>query len=140
MELRGGAQWYELTHDRFVETVRTSNQKWLLSRPATEQVGERLEEKASEWNNKDRSDDLLLDEVDLRIAEEWIKSADTAEIEPSRNLGALVRASKQRIEAKRKQAIEQQERIEQQARTAKLFRKLTLAVGLLSIVGSRAHR
>lgn len=134
MELRGGAQWYELPHDRFVETVQLSNQGWLLSRPATEQVRKGLEEKAADWDHNDQDDKYLLDDVELHIAEEWMGSSDAAEIEPSRDLTAFVRASKQLSETKRRESIERRHHVEQQARTASLFRRLAMVVSLLAVV------
>jgi tetratricopeptide (TPR) repeat protein len=134
MELRGGAQWYELTHDRFVETVQTSNQNWQLSLPATEQVRKRLEERAADWDHNDRADKYLLDDVELRLAERWRESADDAGIEPSRELKEFVRASRQLSDTKQKDSIERMRRIKQQARTARLFRILSLAVSGVTVI------
>ena len=138
MELRGGAQWYELTHDRFVETVQASNQKWLLSRPATEQVRKRLEERAADWDRNDRQEKDLLDDVELHLAERWMTSSDAAEIEPSRELTAFVRASRQLSEAKEKDNREREQRLQQEAKTARLFRRLTKAVSLVTLLGAIA--
>src|SRR5215217_3268204 len=135
MELRGGAQWYELTHDRFVETVQTCNQNWLLSCPAAEQILKRFEDKAADWDHNDRHDKYLLDDVELQLIERWLKSPEVAEIEPSRELTALVKASRVSSDTKRRADIEQTRRIRQQARTAKLFRRLTLAISCLSVIG-----
>src|SRR5215208_2555077 len=135
MELRGGAQWYELTHDRFVETMQTCNQNWLLSCPAAEQVLKRFEGKAADWDHNDRHDKYLLDDVELQLIERWLKSPEVAEIEPSRELTALVKASRVSRDTKRRANIERTRRIQQQARTARLFRSLTLAISCVSIIG-----
>ena len=135
MELRGGAQWYELTHDRFVETVQRCNQNWLLQCPAAEQIRKRFEDKAADWDHNDRHDKYLLDDVDLQLVERWLKSPEAAEIELSRELMAYVKASRLANEAKRRSSIERRRRVQQQARTARLFRNLTLAIGGLSIIG-----
>ncbi len=134
MELRGGAQWYELTHDRFVETVQTCNHNWLLLCPAAEQMRKRFEEKAADWDHNDRQEKYLLDDVELREAERWIKSPEAAEIEPSRELTAFVRASSSASEAKRKSSIERRRRMQQQARMARVFRSLTVAISGLAVV------
>ena len=134
MELRGGAQWYELTHDRFVETVQTSNQNWLLQRPAAEKIGKRFEDKAAEWDHNDRQNKYLLDDVELRLVERWLESPEAAEIEPSRELVAFVKSSRAAIDEKRKADIERRRRIQQQARTAKLFRNLTVGISGLAVV------
>ncbi|HSE16778.1 MAG TPA: WD40 repeat domain-containing protein [Pyrinomonadaceae bacterium] len=43
------ARWYELAHDRFIEPIRRSNDKWLATQSRTEQIRLRLEAKASKW-------------------------------------------------------------------------------------------
>ncbi len=42
-------RWYELAHDRFIEPIRRSNDKWLANQSRNEQVRLRLEAKASKW-------------------------------------------------------------------------------------------
>jgi WD40 repeat protein len=42
-------RWYELAHDRFIEPIRRSNDKWLANQSRGEQVRLRLEAKASKW-------------------------------------------------------------------------------------------
>ena len=138
MELRGGAQWYELTHDRFVETVQASNQKWLLARPAVEQARKRLEERAADWDRNDRNEKNLLDDVELSVAERWMASSDASEIEPSRELTAYLRASRQLSETKAKEIQEREQRLEQEAKTARLFRKLTKLIGTVTVLGAVA--
>ena len=138
MELRGGAQWYELTHDRFVETVQASNQKWLLARPAVEQARMRLEERAADWDRNDRNEKYLLDDVELSVAERWMLSSDASEIEPSRELTAYLRASRQLSETKAKENQEREQRLEQEAKTARLFRKLTKLIGTVTVLGAIA--
>lgn len=138
MELRGGAQWYELTHDRFVETVQASNQKWLLARPAVEQARKRLEERAADWDRNDRNEKYLLDDVELSVAERWMASSDASEIEPSRDLTAYLRASRQLSETKAKENQEREQRLEQEAKTARLFRKLTKLIGTVTVLGAIA--
>lgn len=138
MELRGGAQWYELTHDRFVETVQASNQKWLLARPAVEQARKRLEERAADWDRNDRNEKNLLDDVELSVAERWMASSDASEIEPSRELTAYLRASRQLSETKAKENQEREQRLEQEAKTARLFRKLTKLIGTVTVLGAVA--
>ena len=138
MELRGGAPWYELTHDRFVETVQASNQKWLLARPATEQARKRLEERAADWDRNDRQEKHLLDDVELRVAERWMTSQDASEIEPSRELTAFLRASRQLSDAKAKENEERAQRLEQEAKNARLFQKLTMAISIITLAGAIA--
>src|SRR5215213_8116875 len=42
-------RWYELAHDRFIEPIRRSNEKWLANQSRGEQIRLRLEAKASKW-------------------------------------------------------------------------------------------
>lgn len=49
-EWKGGTvRWYELAHDRFIEPIRRSNEKWLAKQSRNEQIRLRLEAKASKW-------------------------------------------------------------------------------------------
>jgi tetratricopeptide (TPR) repeat protein len=113
-----------------VETVQTCNKNWLLLRPASDQVRQRLEERAADWDHDDRNEKRLLDDAELRLAQKWMEGSDAAEIEPSRELREFVLAS----EHLSKVNIERQRRIEQQARVAKLSSLISVlaAVGLLA--------
>jgi hypothetical protein len=133
VELRGQAQWYELTHDRFVETVQTSNQNWLLSRPATEEIRKNLEERAAAWIRNEQQDEDLLDDVDLRQAERWLRSPDAMEIEPSHELRSFIYSSSQLSKRKFKDQMEEISRLQQQAKTASRFRKLTVGIGIVTL-------
>jgi len=42
-------RWYELAHDRFIEPIRRSNERWLAKQSRNEQIRLRLEAKASKW-------------------------------------------------------------------------------------------
>jgi hypothetical protein len=48
-EVRGGARWYELSHDRFIKPVLESNKKWFAQFSELEQKRSRLEVRALEW-------------------------------------------------------------------------------------------
>ena len=48
-EYRGGAQWYELSHDRFIEPVRNSNLHWQKTIP-TQALWSMLEDRAAAWD------------------------------------------------------------------------------------------
>jgi hypothetical protein len=133
MELRGGAQWYELTHDRFVEVIQESNQKWLLARPGAEQIFLRLEDKAREWD-QNKGDSNLLDEVELLEAERSLKDSEAGELEPSKEFLSLVQESRKAISAKRQREAEQQSIIQEQARMAKVFRWLSFALAIVLLI------
>ncbi len=61
LEPRGGAEWYELTHDRFINPILQSNMRW-------------LEERAEEWVRAGRPDTGLLPPGDLQRIREWEQS------------------------------------------------------------------
>jgi tetratricopeptide (TPR) repeat protein len=160
-ELRGGARWYELTHDRLIETIRTSNQKWMLGRTGAEQTRQRLEAKATEWVRHGRRDTGLLDEVELLEAERWLKKPDAAQLGHSETLLALVEASRaaieesanqreleqaqalaneqrQRAEAESERAEEQRRRVEEQAKSARRMRWLLAMLAVMFLVAMGA--
>jgi tetratricopeptide (TPR) repeat protein len=68
-EMRGRSRWYELSHDRFVEPIRQSNEAW---RSANDPVGVALEVEAGRWNSAARADYLLLRGSALRRAAFWL--------------------------------------------------------------------
>jgi WD40 repeat protein len=64
-EQRGGATWFELSHDRLIEPVRTDNEKWLISNLSL------LQQQAVLWNRQGRPDSLLLRGKELAQAKLW---------------------------------------------------------------------
>ncbi len=67
-EKRGQTTFYELTHDRLVEPILINNKKW-----ENEHIG-LLQRGASLWDERGRSDGLLLRGNELRDAETWAKA------------------------------------------------------------------
>ena len=67
-EDRSGTITHELTHDRFIEPIQKSNEVWL----GRYQEAERIRAKLEEYVN--RESDELLDELELREAEEYLNS------------------------------------------------------------------
>lgn len=78
-------RWYELAHDRFIEPIRRSNEKWLANQSRHEQVRLRLEAKASKWQPGDK----LLDAEQLLEAQRLVRLGVA-----SPSLRALVDASR----------------------------------------------
>ena len=134
MELRGGARWYELTHDRFVEVIKQSNQKWLFALPGAKQILLRLEERATKWDEHNRKADDLLDEADLLEADRWRNSPDAGELELGPELEAFLTQSRAANDAKRQHEAEKRRRIEEQAKAANRFRLLSYALTILSVL------
>ena len=78
-------RWYELAHDRFIEPIRRSNEKWLANQSRNEQVRLRLEAKASKWQPGNK----LLNAEQLLEAQRLVRSGVA-----SPSLKALVDASR----------------------------------------------
>jgi tetratricopeptide (TPR) repeat protein/cytochrome c-type biogenesis protein CcmH/NrfF len=147
-ELRGGERWYELSHDRFIQPIRESNNEWRLQRSGAMQKRKELEERAAEWARTGRGESGLLDESAAVEAKRWLDSTEATEVGYSDDLFAFVQSSrlavakaaserdraiyqrekaqaeaiakeqKQRAEAERLRAEEQQQRAEEQTRRA----------------------
>lgn len=137
--VRGGARWYELTHDRFIEAIHKSNQRWRDSLPMAEKTKQFFETKATEWARVGRFSDNLLNESELHEAERWLESAKTVDLDYSETLLAFIQTSraeieKQRATAARQQAEIERKRREKEARTARRFRRLAIALMMMSIL------
>ncbi len=90
-ESRGGSEWYELTHDRFIEPIQRSNRAWFEQRAVSEALLLKLEAKAGTVG-------VFLDESETRDAEAFLASPDGRVIGLSPRVESLVRASRLRIE------------------------------------------
>ena len=87
-EWRGtDTRWYELSHDRFIEPIRRSNEKWMAQQSRAEQTHLLLEAKARAWR---QGGGELLAGDELAGAERLISSP----IKTSKELKALVHASR----------------------------------------------
>jgi WD40 repeat protein len=105
-ERRGGVSWYEITHDRLIEPIRSSNRLWRERLGTAAETQSRLEERAREWVRLGRSQEKLLDEIDLDAAERWTQSSQSEELGVSANLIALIERSASEL-AKRKATKDQ---------------------------------
>ncbi len=152
-ELRGGARWYELTHDRLIKPIVASNAAWMLQRSGAEQTRQMLEARAAEWLRSGRPKNGLLDEAELLEATRWLESPNAADVGYSEGLFALVQASRaqveevarerdralfveqqRRLEAEHAQLEEQQRRMEEQARAARRMRLLAAALAVMFLM------
>jgi len=130
-EIRGGARWVELTHDRLIDPIKTSNEKWRLQYSGGEETRKMLEVRATKWVHGGRDNALLLGEGELIQAQRWLDSPTATDLGYSLSLLALVQASRaavdeavrireqalfqeqqRRAEAERERAEEQQRRAE----------------------------
>ena len=103
-EDRSGTTTHELTHDRFIEPIQKSNDKWL----ARYQEAERVRAKLEEYVKRESGEPL--DEVELREAEEYLNSPAAKILGATQEACQLVtRSRKQLNEAKRRQKEELEE-------------------------------
>jgi hypothetical protein len=133
-EDRSGTITHELTHDRFIEPIQKSNDKWLARYQDAERIRAKLEE------NVERESDEL-DEVELRQAEGYLNSPEAKILGASPEARQLVRRSRNKLEeAKRRQAEELEEarrRAQQQEQVVKLLRRqrvFGIIVGVLGVI------
>jgi hypothetical protein len=92
VELRGGARWYELSHDRFIQTIKDSNRKWEMQLSGTEAQVLRLERQAAAWNQHGRDMATLLKDSELEEMNAFI-SRGGHDIRYSDTLAAFLNAS-----------------------------------------------
>jgi hypothetical protein len=103
-EEHAGTITHELTHDRFIEPIQKSNEVWL----ARYQDAERIRAKLEEYANRDSGE--LLDELQLREAEEYLTSPAAKILGATQQARLLVKRSREEVEdAKRRQAEELEE-------------------------------
>ena len=134
-EKRGRSRWYELAHDRFIDPIRKSNDKWWGVRAGAVETRQRLEARAKEWVRHGRGSEGLLDQAELLEADRWLNGTDAAYLPPTETLLALISASRAAIkEAADAAEIAQAQTlvIEQQRRFSQLRLGLVV-VGVLLI-------
>jgi WD40 repeat protein len=66
-EQRGGATWYELTHDRLVEPILASNKKWFELNLSP------LQRQALLWEDQGRNDNWLLQDQAYMEVQPWVE-------------------------------------------------------------------
>lgn len=136
-ELRGGASWYELTHDRLIAPIIKSNENWLNKRSEGRLISQRLEGRAEEWANtlEEQRTKYLLIEEELRETKQWLKSPNAEELGASELLSKFVQASEIAVERKHAEA---------QAQIAKKFRQqrnilvYAIAITFITFLGALA--
>ena len=111
-EDRSGTITHELTHDRFIEPVQKSNEVWLARYQEAERIRAKLEEYAK------RESDELLDEVELREAEEYLNSPAAKILGASPEARQLVKRSRKKLDETKIRQAEELEEARQRARRA----------------------
>jgi tetratricopeptide (TPR) repeat protein len=89
-EWRAGARWYELSHDRFIDPILTSNRNWLAKQSLAAQTHQRLEDRAIEYAQGTGG---LLNQDELLEAKRLLAHQSRTHITPSRHLRHLYQAS-----------------------------------------------
>ena len=131
-EKRGGATWYELTHDRLVEPILERNKIWFSENLSP------LQRQAALWKDQDQNESWLLRDQALVEVEEWAKEHYDELTETEREfLGAC---QKQQAQIDERQAAEQnrlemtQKLADEQARAARRARVFNIVSGILIVV------
>ncbi len=124
-ELRGGAPWYELTHDRFIAPILKSNQAWWQTRYQEKEAIEAFEKRALSWKEKGEPKDLLLSKRELSEVLRWFDELDAEELGLSGTFKEFAQASRMRAERVRAEGLRRQVAI--------------LAIALLLSVGLGAY-
>jgi len=116
-EDRGGTITHELTHDRFIEPVQTSNKAWLADYDAAEKIRAKLEERAAQ------NPDEILDELGLREAEEYLTSPVAKILGATPDAQLLVKRSRKQLEAAKMRQAEELEEARQRAEEEERLRR-----------------
>ncbi|HEY4272176.1 MAG TPA: hypothetical protein VGM65_09240 [Candidatus Udaeobacter sp.] len=116
-EDRSGTITHELTHDRFIEPIQKSNEVWLARYQEAERIRAKLEEYAK------RESDELLDELDVREAEEYLNSPAAKILGASPDARQLVRRSRNELEETKRRRAEELEEARQRAEEQERLRK-----------------
>ena len=116
-EDRSGTTTHELTHDRFIEPIQKSNDKWLTHYQDAERSRAKLEEHAA------RGSDDLLDELALHDAEEYLKSPAAKILGATPEAKLLVTRSRKQLDEAKKRKDEELEEARQRAREQERLHK-----------------
>jgi WD40 repeat protein len=98
VEMRGGEPWYELSHDRFIQPIRESNQRWIRRQPMVKRKAQEFEARAVEWIGAEKDKSLLLDRAALLDAKNWRNTPEVEALGCSFELDLLIRESEAEIE------------------------------------------
>lgn len=132
-EVRSGGVWYELVHDRLIEPIQLSNQRWRLQQP--------LLQMAHDWIESGRVPDKLLESKQLQAAltSNWRGLGPEVEefLTASREAQRVRDEQARQKELAQAQALaeEQRKRAEAEAQAAARLRRRAI---LLTIVGTIA--
>lgn len=130
-EKRGGATWYELSHDRLLKPVRDNNEAWFNDHLS------QLQRQAEAWQENARPDALLLAGVDLDEAERWAKENEK-EMEPVEreflDESIQARAEQRRREEEAVRREQDAKRISRLATISTVFSVMAIVAGIVAAV------
>jgi hypothetical protein len=134
-EVREGRHWYELSHDRLVSAIRSSNERW---RQRIGGPGPLLELSAREYFRQARPASLLLASAALESATQWVSSKDAEQYGVSPELREFLDRSLE-WEQKRKERENlriQQERMNNERQEMRRTRRRIIVVfsGVLALL------
>jgi hypothetical protein len=123
-ENRPGGLWYELTHDRFIEPILRSNKKWRDR--YTDETRQKLEGKAEKWS---KGGGELLDEEELKIAENWLTTPRASELGFDPTLVTYIKSSRAELD---------RARLADRTHAARSLRRLAAALVVLFAIATAA--
>ena len=112
-EWRASANWYELTHDRFISPIVKANQKWLKEalKPGELESSERLRAMTVHWDAEGRRPQDLLRNGDLARAEALLLSPYAPDMGFSTELTrSCIERSRESAHQRKLQALNRQKR------------------------------
>ena len=136
-EDRGGARWYELSHDRFLMPIINANLRWQRTIP-TQAIYVELHDRAAAWDAApyESKASLLLNQVELARAKSCKDSTEFKELDVSDQVKQFLKESADAIESAEKDALldaERRESIEKGRWNRLLTRGLSVVAALLAL-------
>jgi tetratricopeptide (TPR) repeat protein len=133
-ERRGSGRWYELSHDRFVDPILTSNKEWMVQYSGAAKVRQWLEERSARWN-KTQDEAVLLSENELAEAERWVKSAEAAELGYDPAVINLIQSSRTNLKNKKRERELEIQSAQRLARSARRFKWASVGFAIMFLLG-----
>ena len=132
-ERRGSGRWYELSHDRFVDPILTSNKEWLVQFSGAAKVRQWLEERSARWNET-QDEGVLLSENELAEADRWVKSVEASELGYDPSVTSLIQASRANLKNKQRERELELESARRLARSARRFKWASVGLALMFVL------
>ena len=128
-EKRGGATWFELSHDRLITPVRENNRRWF------DQNLNALQQRSGLWKQQGKPDSLLLRDAELNQAETWVQGHPSELNQVDQEFYKACLEIRQRDEDERKRQA-QAIKLQEQQKVAKVLKRLlTFAVVAAIVAG-----